>query len=90
MIIKISKNEENKIKLYPNPTIDYLNIDFNNQFKYDFKIEIFTLQGTKVVSNHYNSIQDYTPINLSTYTPGMYIIEIKDHENVIKERFVKK
>jgi hypothetical protein len=88
--IKISKNEENKIKLYPNPTIDYLNIDFNNQFKYDFKIEIFTLQGTKVMSNQYSSIQDYTPINLSTYTPGMYIIEIKDQENVIKERFVKK
>jgi len=73
---------DNNIKIYPNPVIDYFTIS-TRECDLPLKVEVYSISGAKLDEQAiYN---DKTQINLSSYKKGTYIIRIQNkHNNVIK------
>ena len=70
------------INLYPNPANKTLNIDFETDS--EFTIRIFDMQG-KEVAKKSNS----KTIDVSSYSNGIYMLQILSNEGVATKRFVK-
>ncbi len=77
----ISKLNDENISVFPNPVIDIIQINANNELKIS-KIEITNING-KVVEQ----TGDATRINLSNLPKGNYLLNIYDEQN---NRFTKK
>lgn len=70
-----------KVALYPNPVRDILNIELENEIK---SIEIYNLQGQKVVSSNQKQV------SVAELASGIYMIRIEDENNgVTTKRIVK-
>lgn len=68
-----------EVALYPNPVRDILNIEIENDIQ---SIEIYNIQGQKVVSSNQKQI------NVSDLAAGMYMVRIKDTDNKIATKKV--
>ena len=75
-------------KLYPNPTIDYVNIDFTEII--NAQIRIFNSSGKEVLSQIIND--NKTRIDLSFLNRGLYLLHVYDIDNarVITYKISKK
>ena len=81
-IIEIS----NTVKIYPNPTTGELNINFGQTQAY--LLEITDITGKIVLSDTgNNSILNY---NISFLSKGIYVLNIKFDNNIIKEKIIIK
>ena len=80
-----SNFEINDVVISPNPTSDFINIQFKNAA--DFKTEIYDIVG-KQIGNFKNTNQ----IDVSNFNSGIYIIKITDFESktVKTQKFIKK
>lgn len=80
--------ENNKLKLYPNPATDELNIQLNATAT-NFKISIYNTLGSLVLENE-NQTNSSNSINISALNSGMYFVKITDTENnVFQKRLLK-
>lgn len=75
--------EIDKLKIYPNPVKDILNVANTNIF---LNYEIFNLLGSKIISGTITNGQ----IMVSDLTSGIYIIKIKDGNKIVTNKFIKK
>ena len=63
------------VKLYPNPTKDILNIDFNGK---KFKtLDVYSLDGKKIMTQDLSSLNTIQ-VNLSQYPAGIYMVTLID------------
>lgn len=63
------------VKLYPNPTKDILNIDFNGK---NFKtLEVYSLDGKKIITKDLSAL-NATQVDLSKYPAGIYMVTLID------------
>ncbi|MEJ5052573.1 T9SS type A sorting domain-containing protein [Chryseobacterium culicis] len=63
------------VKLYPNPTRDILNIDFNGK---KFKtLEVYSIDAKKIITKEVSSLNT-TEVNLSQYPAGIYMVTLID------------
>jgi beta-glucanase (GH16 family) len=67
--LSIEENSINKIKLFPNPTLDHLN--FKSKTKID-KIEIFGMLGNKI----FTSLNPENSLDISSFKSGIYLVNI--------------
>ena len=74
-------NNQSNFQLYPNPTVDKINIQGLNDI---VDAEIFTLDGKKVISTTMNSTSK--SINVESLETGIYILNIENSSY----RFMKK
>ena len=72
-----------EIKLFPNPTVDYLNISSPNKITW---VEIFDGSGKTV----YQSTSDSTKIDVAALTHGMYVVKVKTTTGETTTKFIKK
>ena len=74
----VSVNEiDSKIKIYPNPANQIVNINSLNRIE---NINIYSVIGKKVLSfNNVNTVN--YEINVKNLTKGIYFIEVTDHDN---------
>jgi hypothetical protein len=71
---------ENIIKIYPNPSNDYINLSYNSEKMTYSKLVISNLQGEVVY------IQDISEkVDISNFLDGIYFLEVKK-ENKIMQR----
>lgn len=74
----LSKQEiviDRVVKLYPNPTKDILNIDFNGK---KFKtLEVYSIDAKKIITKEVSSLNT-TEVNLSQYPAGIYMVTLID------------
>jgi len=72
-------NQEESIRISPNPVSTYLTIEWNKQYTFNSKISMLNLQGQKILEvflvNH-NKMK----IDVSSIKPGLYIINILNDE----------
>ena len=66
---------DKEVKLYPNPTKDILNIDFNG--KHFKKLEVYSLDGKNILTKDLTSL-NAAQLNLSQYPAGIYIVTLID------------
>ncbi len=62
-----------KFSLYPNPTSDILNIETENELK---SVEIYSLQGQKVLSANSNKI------SVSNLASGLFLVQVTDIDDI--------
>ena len=79
----------NEIKLYPNPTNNFLNINFNSSPKVEFNGEILDLNG-KIV--HQFQLQStHNLVDVSLLRQGYYLIKVNDKDRLSNVfSFIKK
>ena len=79
-------DKANAIKIYPNPTNDFLLIENNNVDNAIQNIEIIDSTG-KMVKNESSSLQK---INVYDLNSGLYIIKFQTDLGIIRRKFIKK
>lgn len=66
------------VELYPNPSIDYLNIIIKNSQLKNVKFEMFNIIGNKVSVNIDMTNSNKYKINVKEFMSGYYILVISD------------
>ncbi len=85
-----SQIDDKWIEVYPNPVIDFLNIEFSRYESTDFEVIIFGLNGTlyyqqEISCGRYSWKTE--AINLSKYKRGMYFLRIRSLDNRVSRLF---
>lgn len=73
------------IRIFPNPTENYLTVDFPGTGNY--RIELSTLAGKTI--QLYDSASDIHRISLQEFSPGVYLLTISDNETQAVFKIVK-
>lgn len=76
----------NDFKIYPNPATDNISISFENEIN-NFEISIFSIEGKLIYKTIANSKN--VNIDISEFTNGLYLIQIKSEEKTYNSRFIK-
>ena len=77
-----------KLTVYPNPTKGELKVDItggNN--KDEIQIQLFSAQGIQLQSR--KATNGTTPIDMTLYPPGWYILRVKAGEKVTEIKIIK-
>lgn len=80
-IIKLEESDQVYINVYPNPTIEHINIEITqNIYK---KIEIFLLNtsGKIIYSKTINTDENLSTINMKNLSIGTYFLEVLTYES---------
>jgi Secretion system C-terminal sorting domain/PKD domain len=77
--------ELESLKIYPNPTNDYLHLEYDKEKLQDSQLIISDLQGRKVVQKTLNEDN----IDVHTFPKGIYFLQIlKEQKVVFREKIV--
>jgi hypothetical protein len=88
MIIKF--HFEGSILLYPNPSENYINIDFQNPVEGKIIYSIIDLNGKVLIHEEEQLASDFQhKIDLSLVEAGFYRVDITTEKGKIQKSFVK-
>lgn len=73
-------------KIYPNPTTDFVNIE--NTVGFDFELQFFDVNGKIIETNSIHAFKT-KKINISQLNNGIYILQLKNNNNVLNYKFIK-
>ena len=83
----IYDNSEQSIKIYPNPALDVLNVEFTQlKKKLNAEMFIYDIHGSTIISQYLKAKK--TSINIKNLKPGIYIIRLKSGSILITKRIV--
>lgn len=74
---------EHIIKFYPNPAISFITFDLQTSSDKSYDMQIFNFLGKMVFEQ--KNIAPKTTINLTDYSRGVYIYQLRDHDGKILE-----
>jgi len=73
----IEDKSDVELLVYPNPVSDKLNIEIGNEFYEELNLRLFSTSGQLV----YNTIFTGSSIDVSMFSPGIYILEMSNHSS---------
>lgn len=76
------------IFVYPNPVIDFLNLNFTNEIGQAFQLEIISLDG-KIYYSKYLTIEKEISLDVSYLPRGIYLCSIINKKLVKTIKFIK-
>ena len=76
-----------EVKIYPNPTENLINLVFQDPSMNERNISIIDFKG--VLINKYSSMDKEFSIDLSTYSEGVYLLNIVEGSVCVKRKIVK-
>ena len=68
------------VKVYPNPAIDFVNVEFNVPTNSVWQIELFNVASQKSVVKESITGHRYTVHRTSSMTAGMYILKVTNQK----------
>lgn len=80
--------QDSFISLYPNPVQDYLNINFERAVYFEFEINIYNISGELVLNQARNVVSNNLKIDISNFDSGTYILELKNDNYTLTEKFI--
>tara|TARA_Y100001968_G_scaffold296098_1_gene304053 strand:- start:646 stop:1383 length:738 start_codon:yes stop_codon:yes gene_type:complete len=88
----ISSFEDIDLIIYPNPSTGLFNINFNTKNIETVEINIYNYLGERVFSDYIlNFTGRYERIlNLSQYSKGIYLLELKDKNDLLNKKIILK
>jgi Secretion system C-terminal sorting domain len=78
---RVPGGDDPVVKFYPNPAISFITFDLQKSSDKAYDIEVYNFVGKMVFEQ--KNIADRTTINLTEYTRGVYIYQLRDHEGKI-------
>ena len=83
----ISLDEQNiKMQIYPNPAKESITL-LTNKYVNGFII-LFDVTGKKLITQEFNSV--LTSIDLRPYSSGIYFVELKTGQYILRQKFIKR
>jgi len=85
-----SQTAINNLDVYPNPSRDVFNVTFTSEDVQDLDVRIINVIGEVIYTENLNEfIGQYTKqVNLSTYTKGVYFLEITTNDGVTNKKLI--
>lgn len=77
--------DNSMIEIYPNPAKNYINIALPENSK---SIEIFTIEGIRLLSSDVTTNSDMLKLDIGQYNPGIYLLKINTGNKILNGRFV--
>ena len=78
------QTEQSLIVIYPNPAKDQITIDVSKKSSSKTHVQIYDMQGRTVFSEFFN--EQIININTSNYHSGMYMLDIRQANDVFKSK----
>jgi extracellular elastinolytic metalloproteinase len=81
-----------KVKVFPNPTSNIININIINNEAVKAKIELVSVDGKVVYQTQtelLGALESLIPIDMSAYASGVYFAKVQTDKKVIIEKIVK-
>ena len=80
-----------KFIIYPNPSRDIFNIEFNSLIPQNIKIKVFDLLAKEIYSEDLSKYlgEHISPINLSPFSKGIYNLKLITNKGVIDKKLIK-
>ena len=75
-----------KLKVFPNPSHDRLNFDFENKLNEDLLIQLINSKGQLVISR----TQKETVVDVSSLSTGSYLLTVQSNVGFYSAQFMKK
>ncbi len=90
-IVVVENIEQNlNISLYPNPTTQYLNLDWEIPGGNTVLVELVDMTGKTLLSKSYQETKSQKQINLSSYPSADYFVRVSSGTSVLKTYKVTK
>lgn len=82
LVLAVNDTKSNlTVNIYPNPVIDYLSIESNEEI---ISVEVIDLLGTSSLLEENNG-----EFLFQDYTSGIYVIKIETNEGIVTKKFLK-
>jgi hypothetical protein len=81
-------NEEDQIKIYPNPSTGILNLEIPNNKMAHYKYTIIDISGKKVIQGEIKS--NITRIDIGGFLDGKYVLNLQNSNSIISGYFILK
>ncbi len=88
VIDKRSFDTQLKLRLYPNPTTNFINIELNSTNNVERKITIYNQVGQVVYQTTIDQDNHLIDVTGSKFTNGMYIVLLQQGEQVISKKII--
>ena len=69
---------KNKVEIYPNPSVDFLNVTISNADLVKTEIVVYSIIGSKYQIEIEKTEQDQYRLDVRNLPPGYYLLSIKD------------
>ena len=79
--------QSNDVRLYPNPTQKYLNIEIERSTLDHVEFEMYNIIGNKMPINIEETGDDQFKISVKDYFPGYYILVVKDRNSRFNQAY---
>ncbi len=79
------------ISIYPNPGNGQFRINLNNSIKGEVRVKIMDVTGRVVYEHVFNHVMNQTlPVDISNEPSNLYFISIRDANNTVVKKFLKR
>jgi hypothetical protein len=79
-----------EMSVYPNPTIDKLNLLIGNKEWSNLTYQFFDISG-KIISENQKITASETPVSMQSFSQGIYFLVVKDSKKTVKTfKIIKK
>lgn len=76
--------------IFPNPTNDFISLNFAKKINNSLEINIYDIQGKPVYINTFKSIETLVRMDVSKLSKGMYFLKVNDsNSETIKKLIIK-
>ncbi len=81
--------QDDFVHIFPNPSTDFININFINFEPLDLKVVIYNVLGNQISNLSVESTGSFTTIDIRSFPNGVYLLNVIFEEKLIVNRFVK-
>jgi hypothetical protein len=85
-IVSVANKKPNTITIFPNPAKEVITLRFDS--RRNGKASIVSVDG-KIIQTNINITQQVNSINVSSFSPGMYILQLETKEGIETIQFIK-
>ena len=82
-----SLSEINKVEIFPNPSVDFLNIEINNSKLNNPVLELYSIIGNVVKVDLQEVEQNKFRMDVTSIPSGYYLVSIRDKDTHFKETY---
>ncbi len=86
MDVAVDELEGSAFSIMPNPTKGLVNVVFAQALNKDLKVEVYAIDGKLLQQNSYDGMIEQLPIDLSSYSSGVYVVRLVTAKAAVARR----
>lgn len=86
-IVVVKKQSQTEFQIFPNPAAEYFILSVKERELN--KVSIISIDGKIVYNSIYENQNDFIKIDISTFAPGIYLLQIENENGINQSKFSK-